>query len=373
MPVVSHDTAVVGGGLVGAAIAYGLCDGRRRVALLDEGDDALRASRGNFALVWVQGKGLGMPEYARWTRLSSDAWQGFAAGLAQETGIDVAFSRPGGFTLCLTDDELEARAEQMHRLHNQAAAVDCSYEVLDHAGTARLLPGVGPQVAGSIFCPLDGHVNSLRLLRALHLAVLRRGGAYLPNHGVSRIESVSGGFRLETAGGDIHAGSVVLAAGLGNAVLAPMVGLSAPVRPLKGEIVVTERTAPFLRHPVVNLRQTDEGGVMIGDSHEDAGFDTAVRPGVVATMAARALAMFPKLAGLNVVRSWAALRVMSPDGFPIYQQSVSCPGAWLATCHSGVTLAAAHALRLAPAIASGTPLADISSFDARRFDVPTAA
>jgi glycine/D-amino acid oxidase-like deaminating enzyme len=59
-----HDVAVIGGGLVGSAIAWGLARAGQRVAVLDEGDVALRASRGNFALVWVQSKGLGMPAYA---------------------------------------------------------------------------------------------------------------------------------------------------------------------------------------------------------------------------------------------------------------------------------------------------------------------
>ena len=48
------EIAIVGGGLVGAAIAWGLARGGKRVAILDEGDNAYRASRGNFALVWVQ-------------------------------------------------------------------------------------------------------------------------------------------------------------------------------------------------------------------------------------------------------------------------------------------------------------------------------
>ncbi|MGE0152722.1 MAG: NAD(P)/FAD-dependent oxidoreductase [Reyranellaceae bacterium] len=369
MAAASFDFAVIGGGLVGAAIACGLCDGRRRVALLDEGDIALRASRGNFALVWVQSKGLGMPDYAGWTRRSSDAWQQLASELKGETGIDVAFSRSGGFTLCLSEAEMQARLEQIRRLHNQS---DLPYEVLDHAQTRQRLPQIGPGVVGSVFCPLDGHVNSLRLLRALHLGVASRGGAYLTHHGVSAIETTGGGFRLHTPSGAVEARRIVLAAGLGNAALAPMAGLSAPVRPLKGEIVVTERTAPFLHHPIVNLRQTDEGGVMIGDSQEESG-DLAVRPGAIATMAARAVAMFPHLAGLNVVRSWAALRVMTPDGFPVYQQSPSHPGAFLAICHSGVTLAAAHALHLAPMLAAGALDPALSSFSARRFDVPTAA
>ncbi len=69
------DVAVVGGGLVGAALAWGIARAQQRVVVLDEGDVAHRASRANFALVWVQSKGLGMPEYAAWTKRSSDAWQ----------------------------------------------------------------------------------------------------------------------------------------------------------------------------------------------------------------------------------------------------------------------------------------------------------
>ena len=60
------DVAVVGGGLVGSALALGLARAGQRVALLDEGDAAVRASRANFALVWVQSKGLGMPAYTGW-------------------------------------------------------------------------------------------------------------------------------------------------------------------------------------------------------------------------------------------------------------------------------------------------------------------
>ena len=66
-----YDVAVVGGGLVGAATSWGLAREGLRVALLDEGDRAVRASRGNFALVWVQNKGIGMPQYAAWTLRSA--------------------------------------------------------------------------------------------------------------------------------------------------------------------------------------------------------------------------------------------------------------------------------------------------------------
>jgi glycine/D-amino acid oxidase-like deaminating enzyme len=57
----SYDLIVIGGGLVGGAIAWGAAARGASVALLDQGDLAYRAARGNFGLVWVQSKGAGMP------------------------------------------------------------------------------------------------------------------------------------------------------------------------------------------------------------------------------------------------------------------------------------------------------------------------
>jgi glycine/D-amino acid oxidase-like deaminating enzyme len=369
-----YDVAVVGGGLVGSATAWGLARLGQKVAILDEGDVAVRPSRGNFALVWVQGKGLGMPEYGAWTRRSSDSWGELASLLRDQTGIDVCFERPGGFMPALSEAELEDRANQLKRLHNQQAMLRYDYEIMDRAAVAKEMPFIGPDVAGASYCPLDGHCNSLKLFRALHTGLNRFGAAYLPNRRVESIEHRDGGFRLTTAGGgEVRAGRIVLAAGHDSARLAPMVGLNAPVRPERGHVIVTEKTAPFLKFPVGYIRQTDEGGVMIGDSFEDAGFDTTVRPGVTSTIAERAISVFPLLGKLNVVRTWAALRVLSPDGFPIYEQSVTMPGAFVATCHSGVTLAANHALALAPHIAAGKLPEEFDVFSARRFDVPKAA
>lgn len=369
------DDAVIGGGLVGAAIAWGLARSGRRVAMLDEGDIAYRASRGNFALIWVQSKGLGMPAYAAWTRASSDAWGGFAAELEAASDVGVAHRRPGGFTLALSEAELEARVGFLARLHNQPGVAALGHEILDHRRAKAMLPGLGPEVVGAIYCPLDGDVNSLKLLRALHVAFRRAGGTYLPGASVERIEPrPSGGFRIARTGDEeiVEAAQVVLAAGNGNPRLATMLGLEARVRPQRGQILVTEKVAPFLPYPVVNLRQTDEGGVMIGDSLEEVGFDDRTVPGVGATMASRAIRAFPHLASLNVVRSWAALRVMSEDGFPIYDASSTAKGAYLITCHSGVTLAAAHALEIAPMIAAGALDPGLSAFSARRFHVPAA-
>ncbi len=367
------DVAVVGGGLVGVATAWGLAREGARVAVLDEGDRAVRASRGNFALVWVQSKGLGLAAYAGWTVRSSNAWAGFASVLKDETGLDVCFQRPGGFHLALSEAELEARANILKRLHNQPGIVDYKTESLDHGQVAKMLPDIGPGVVGASYCPLDGHVNSLRLFRTLHTALNARGVKYLPSHRVDGISQADGMFSLATTRGEVRAARVALAAGNANMRLAPMVGLEAPMRPERGQIVVTERLKPFLHYPVVTLRQTDEGTVMIGDSKEDSTDPSGLTLGVSATEAERAVRQFPLLARVNVVRTWSAIRVMTRDGFPIYDESQTHPGAFVLCCHSGVTLAANHALTVAPMIARGALDQDlVAPFSARRFHVSQA-
>src|SRR5690606_25463118 len=86
--------------------------------LVVDGDDlALRASRANFALVWVQGKGLKSPDYALWTRHSVQLWPKMANALREETHMDVALRQPGGFSFCLSENELR-------RLHEEVEAID---------------------------------------------------------------------------------------------------------------------------------------------------------------------------------------------------------------------------------------------------------
>lgn len=366
----AHSIAVVGGGLLGACIAWGLARAGERVVVVDEGDIAVRASRGNFALVWVQGKGMGMPEYSQWTLGSARAWPALEKELAEETGLDVSLQQPGGFHVCLSENEFSRRSQFVSRFRAQPGVADVPIDMVAREDLAKHLPDIGPEVVGASYCPADGHVNSLRLFRALHTGLMKRGATYLPNHVVSAIERNLQGFTLRSPQGDVHAERIVLAAGNANQTLAAMVGLRAPMKPERGQIVVTERVRPFLHHPLSTLRQTDEGSVMIGDSREEGTDPAAINMPINTVMASRAVRTFPLLARLNVVRTWRAIRVMPEDGFPIYDESLTHPGAYLATCHSGVTLAAAHALILAPMIASGSfDRPRLNAFSARRFDV----
>jgi glycine/D-amino acid oxidase-like deaminating enzyme len=98
-----------------------------------------------------------------------------------------------------------------------------------------------------------------------------------------------------------------------------------------GQLIVTERTEKLFDCCTGHIRQTDEGRIQI------------------------------------VVRVWGALRVMTPDGYPLYEESRSCPGAYVVTCHSGVTLAAAHAFRIAPWIDGAPAPEELNAFQRDRF------
>ncbi|WP_079204389.1 FAD-binding oxidoreductase [Pseudomonas sp. CC6-YY-74] len=357
---------VVGGGLLGMAIAYGLARLGRQVSVLDEGDTALRAARGNFGLLWVQGKGYGMPAYAQWTLQSVALWPQLARMLLDDTGIEVQLRQPGGFQLCLSDAEM---AEESRRLCwlNEALEGDYPFELLDPAALRKRLPGVGAQVVGACYSPLDGHVNPLKLLRALHAGCHQRGVQLLNGRRVSGIAPHGEGFEVASGDQRWHSERLVLAAGLGNRELGALLGQPVPVQPSRGQILVTERLEPFLHYPTSTVRQTDEGTVQLGDSAESVGFDDGTSSAVMADIAGRAVRCFPRLANVRLVRAWGALRVLSPDGAPIYQALPGAPGASVLSCHSGVTLAAAHALRLAPWIAGEQALAEISPFGLHRF------
>ena len=239
------DCLVVGGGMVGAAIAYGLARAGERVTLLDEGDDAFRAARGNFGLVWVQGKGVGRPDYVRWTMGSAAAWPAFAAELHERTGVDVELAQPGGLTLCLDEAELAQRAARLAGIRD-ALGAPYPFEVLDARALRALVPEAGPEVVGALWSPLDGHASPLRLLRALVQAFAAAGGRLVTGTRVDAVAARDGGFEARTPTGAYRAARLVLAAGLGNRALAPQLGLAAPVAPERGQILVTERMRPFL-------------------------------------------------------------------------------------------------------------------------------
>ncbi len=371
----SADAIVVGGGMFGAAIAYGLARRNVDTIMLDGADDVLRAARGNFGLVWVQSKGLGMQRYTAWSRESAKLWGGFAADLLDSAAIDVSHRNQGGIQLLLGDEEVESRRGIIEQMRQQAGPDGFDCEIIGRKAVQEMLPGlrIGDDVTAGSFSPDDGDVNPLRLLRAMHRGFMRLGGRYRSNCEVSDIAYRDGVFMAETASGRFAAPKIVLAAGHGISRLAPMVGLKAPIRPQRGQVLITERVQGHLDMPVGSIRQTDEGGFQFGVSEEDIGFDDGTTLDVTHDIARRVLRCFPQLASLRLIRSWGCIRVLTPDKCAVYDESKSHPGAFIATSHSGVTLAAINAHHVSRWIDDGATPPGFAQFSAERFDVPATA
>jgi octopine oxidase subunit B len=363
-----YDFIVAGGGLVGSSIAYGLARQQYKVAVLDGGDRSFRASRGNFGLVWVQGKGANFAPYARWTGQAAGLWPEFVAELANETGIGIDYQRSGGMHFCLSETEWKQRVQEMEKVRQHTDG-SFEYEMLDHKQLKQYIPQISDAVLGASYSAQDGHVNPLYLLHALQQGMDHHGVSYFPNQVIDKIEARQGGFFAHGSQGVVSGGKIILCAGLGNRRLGEMLGMDIPVIIDRGQVMITERLQPFLNLPTLQVRQTAEGTVQIGDSHEDVGLDDGTSPSVLKKIAQRAVLMFPFLAQVRLVRAWGALRIMTPDHNPIYQQSVDCPGAFSMTCHSGVTLAAMHAGPVAGWITGSTELDLINDFSCDRFNV----
>jgi glycine/D-amino acid oxidase-like deaminating enzyme len=316
-----------------------------------------------------------MPTYQRLSADSVDSWRAFGDELEGATGADLQYENDGGLVICLGEAELEARRSLLTRLHNQLGG-EKRWEMIDRASLAALLPGVrlGHEVTGASFGRGDGHCNPLRLLAALHDGILKYGGQLMGGCSVHTLRSDGqGNFTVGFGDRYIHASRVVVAAGLGSKPLAAQVDLDVPIFPERGQLLVTERLAPFLPLPMSGLRQTREGTVMIGATQDGEEFDTSTTTTSGAALAARAIRRIPALSEVKLVRQWAGLRIMTPDGHPIYAESESHPGAFVAICHSGITLAAIHSTRLACDLLAGKLSPYFDSFHHRRFDVPQAA
>ncbi|MBX3581062.1 MAG: FAD-binding oxidoreductase [Rhizobiaceae bacterium] len=361
---------VIGGGIVGISIALGLADAGLEVTVLDGDDADTRASYGNAGLIWVQSKGVDHLPYARLSRWSAALWPGFAGELLEATGIDVEYTRQGGMSFCLDEAEVAARRAMVAKV----AAIlgeENDVEFVDGSFVRERMPDAGPAVLGASWCPSDGHVNPLLLMGALRQLAQARGATIITNRKATRIGMDGSHLTVYGDGYAMRADRAVVAAGLATGAIAATAGMTVPIRPIRGQVVVTERIAPRMEIATTTTRQARAGSMIFGNSHEDIATPGTTLP-VIASHAQRAIAEFPFLASVRVLRSWGGIRVMPRDGMPVYASSKTCPGAYAVACHSGITLTAVHAKVIGAAMAAGKLPADVSTLTDERFDAVAA-
>lgn len=353
-----HEILIAGGGITGAALAYGLVKAGKKVTVIDAPTETNNASRTNVGLIWCQSKFLHLPDYAKWGFLSAKLFPALTAELEDVSGVKIPVNYTGGLIASLSEEDFNTRSEYIAKL--KVALGEYKGHMIDRSELERKLPRIafGPEVVGAAWCENDGLIDPLALLRAFHVAFQKLGGN-LQRSLIYDVQPKDIGYLLNTSHGPLACERLVLAAGLANKRLAAFAMPNIPVFADKGQVLLVERMPMVMPIPMLGVTQTFGGTVIIGFKHETVGHDTRVVPASVATEGQWAIRVWPELGRKRLLRTWSGLRVMPDDKQAIYSHLPNHPDVTLVNTHSAVTLAAVHA-RLLPEFIMGGQLPELA-------------
>lgn len=372
---VSADVIIIGGGISGSMTALGLVEeGAGKVLVFDEQLASQRLSRANFGLTWFMCKGADNPTYAKWSRMAIQQWPGFAQRLEQETGYDLELEWTGGAIQAFGEDQYAEHDRSIKNLKGicREAGLDYPVRMLSRQEFADMVPAieVGEDVSGVMYTEDQGHINPLKLLAAVRCAFQKKGGCYYGGHNVSAVvPEKDGTITVKTNKGSYSCGKLVIAAGHGSQRLLTPLGQKVHIYPQRGQLMVSQRYKRVLNIPVLCARQTPDGTFIVGLSTEDTAHDSSVTLSAMKSQAGNAIRLFPILKSLNWVRSWGAVRVVTPDGAPIYSRLPEHDNITLLALHSAVSLAPLKISAIAPWILGKSEAPQITQFSNERFNV----
>ncbi|KRE41334.1 NAD(P)/FAD-dependent oxidoreductase [Knoellia sp. Soil729] len=364
---------VVGAGIIGACVARAAVVAGCEVVVLDRdqvGSGTTSRGEGN---VLVSDKPPG-PELDL-ALASRRRWQ----DLGDELGRDaLELESKGGLVVATS----QAALEPLSRL--AAAQREVGVEVEAVTDPTHVEPFLTPEAAGAQWYPQDAQVQPVLAAAAVLADARRRGVQYRPGTEVAAARTGQDG-RLRgvvtTSGEVIAADAVVNCAGTWGGVVGRRLGGEVPVLPRKGFVLVTEPLPPSVRHKVYSadyvanvaastegletscvVEGTRGGTILIGASRERVGFDRSMSPLTVQRLAAQAVALFPFLAGVQLLRVYRGFRPYCPDHLPVIGPDPRVAGLFHACGHEGAgiglapatgDLVAAHLTGLDPMLVAG--------------------
>lgn len=343
------DVIVVGGGIIGCAIARELARRGARTVLLEArtaGAGATQASAGVLA-PFIEAPGEG-PLHAL-TVQSLAMYDEFIAGVSHDAETSVEFRRCG--TLDVAFDA--ASAARLATLGAWARSTGVDAQWVEAREVSRLEPALGA-TDGGLLVPSHGYVRALQLTGALVEAARRHGATVHTGRRVDAIAQVDE-YVTATAGSETYrAGTLVLAAGSWSGLLAP----ETAVKPVRGQLLQLRwHGAPITRvlwSERCYIVPWLDGTLLVGATVEDAGFDERVTVSGVRALLAAANALLPAVGEATFVEARAGLRPATASGLPIIQRSVEQPAIVYATGHyrNGILLAPLTARLVADLVCS---------------------
>ena len=304
---------VVGGGVIGMMTTLQLADAGHSVTLLERGRCGRESS-------WAGG-GIVSPLYpwrysspiSRLSTWSEGTYPELALRLLEETGVDPEYRQKGLLYLRVDD---ESRAMAWAREMGKP---------LERVGADFLYakePEAAPGLEEALWMPTLGSIRNPRLLRSLYARLAAMPRVTLREGSEASGFAVAGGrvTGVITADGEVAGDQVVVCGGAWAAGILETVGVSLPVRPVKGQMILF-RAPPGLVNRVVLMDgryviPRADGRVLAGSTLEECGFDKTTDGAARESLWESAVAIVPALARCEVEHHWAGLRPGSPDGVP---------------------------------------------------------
>ena len=363
----ANEVLIVGAGIIGAACARALAMAGFDVTVIDRGTVAGGTSSACEGNLLVSDKGPGhelvLAQYA------TSLWKQTVADLLEQLGDSfpsVEYDPKGGLVVATTS--AGARLLLDFAASQRTAGVDA--RVIDTDEARRLEPDLGPLAEAAVHYPEDAQVQPAIATEALIASARGFGARVLENTPVLGAVHDSAGalVGIRTPTGHIRAERILIAAGPWSGEVAGLLGVPLPVRPRRGELLVTTRMRHRIFHKVYDadyvgavcsddsalqtssvVESTTSGTALIGSSRQQIGFDSRMRVDALSGIAAKAIRLFPFLADAAVMRSYGGFRPFMPDHLPVIGEDPRMPGLWHATGHEGagigLSLATAELIR----------------------------
>lgn len=365
------DVVVIGGGVIGCAIAYNLAGRGVRTLLVEKnqpGQEASAAAAGILAV--ASGRSQRGPVY-QLKRAGQAMYPALVRELEEQTGVDLEYQTVGLLELIRTDaDEKKyVRLTELRKEQGYPVAWLSSSEV------RRLEPTVTTDVRAAVHFSGDHHLHNGKLAAAWAEAAALRGVVVCTGTTVNEARIVNGQVTAVRIGDEwMSVGTVVIAAGSWSRQVGEVFGVTIPVEPAKGQMIAVRM--PQLRHVIAwddhYLVPRKNGEVVIGSTVEFIGHNKDVTLEVVQRLIQRSAALVPGIGAAPLSRFWAGLRPYSPTRRPILCRAPGLNNVVLATGHhrNGIVLAPITGELIGELITTGQTSLSLEPFALPREPLP---
>ncbi|MFQ5449981.1 MAG: NAD(P)/FAD-dependent oxidoreductase [Nitrospinaceae bacterium] len=327
------DILIVGAGVIGHSIAFRLkrTAPQLRIAVLGDPMNSLMASRAAAGMLAPFAECDVADGFFRFCRESLEMYPRFIAELVSVAGKPVHLSMNGSL---MPSSSYEENWEERKRFFREE---NVPHEVWDPVRVRQKVPSLA-QSCGEVMWVGEGQVNNRQMHDALVAATEKMGVTLLPLNVTGFIRNESSIGLAVTDAGEVGGKKIVLAAGSWSQQLAKILGVSLPLRPVKGQmcrVQAEDRHLPYTVHGLLTyIAPWREGnGFVLGSTMEDRGFDPAIEETVIQALIDNASVILPCLREAPLIESWTGLRPAARDGMPVMGKSGRYDNLYYSTGH----------------------------------------